>query len=117
MLLFSAYYNTSTTNTPNLITVSLVCYSEFELVNMYVERNIKYYSCCEQPYPDITYTVHLRRRPMFYVFNMLLPCFLITLVALLGKNSGLGMIILFLLSDRQRFIQFTPNTTFVKTSR
>lgn len=59
--------------------------SEFELVNMYVERNIKYYSCCEQPYPDITYYIHLRRRPMFYVFNMLLPCFLITLVALLGK--------------------------------
>ncbi|KAF6016889.1 lgc-4 [Bugula neritina] len=51
---------------------------------MYVERNVKYYSCCEHPFPDITYYVHLRRRPMFYVFNMLLPCFLITLVALLG---------------------------------
>ncbi|XP_067936865.1 neuronal acetylcholine receptor subunit alpha-10-like [Watersipora subatra] len=58
--------------------------SEFEMVNMYVERNIKYYSCCVEPYPDITYYIHLRRRPMFYVFNMLLPCFLITLVALLG---------------------------------
>jgi len=53
---------------------------------MYVERNVKYYSCCEHPFPDITYYVHLRRRPMFYVFNMLLPCFLITLVALLGKT-------------------------------
>ena len=26
----------------------------------------------------------MRRRPMFYVFNMILPCFLITTVAFLG---------------------------------
>ena len=63
----------------------LLC-SEFELLNMYVERNLRLYSCCEHPYPEVTYYVHLRRRPMFYVFNMLLPCFLITLVALLGNS-------------------------------
>jgi len=33
---------------------------------------------------DITYTVQMRRKPLFYVFNMIMPCFLITLVALLG---------------------------------
>jgi hypothetical protein len=26
----------------------------------------------------------MRRRPLFYVFNMILPCFLITIVAFLG---------------------------------
>ena len=26
----------------------------------------------------------MRRKPLFYVFNMIMPCFLITLVALLG---------------------------------
>ena len=26
----------------------------------------------------------MRRRPLFYVFNMMLPCFLITIVAFLG---------------------------------
>jgi len=26
----------------------------------------------------------MRRKPLFYVFNMILPCLLITLVALLG---------------------------------
>ena len=36
-----------------------------------------YYSCCEEPYPDITYTIRMRRRPMFYVFNLILPCVLI----------------------------------------
>ncbi|XP_013408627.1 neuronal acetylcholine receptor subunit alpha-10-like [Lingula anatina] len=58
--------------------------TEWVLVKLFVERNVQYYSCCAEPYPDITYYVHIRRRPMFYVFNMMLPCVLITLVALLG---------------------------------
>jgi len=28
--------------------------------------------------------MQMRRKPLFYVFNMILPCLLITLVALLG---------------------------------
>jgi len=59
--------------------------SEFHLIGMYVDKHIVYYSCCVHPYPDITYYIHIKRRPMFYVFNMLLPCCLITLVALLGE--------------------------------
>ena len=58
--------------------------SEWTLVRLHVQRNLMYYSCCAEPYPDITYTVQMRRKPLFYVFNMILPCFLITLVALLG---------------------------------
>ena len=78
--------------------------SEWTLVRMHVNRSVVYYSCCEEPYPDITYTVQvtlpvvsvihlvkyitytvqMRRKPLFYVFNMIMPCFLITLVALLG---------------------------------
>lgn len=37
-----------------------------------------------ETFPDLTYTVQMRRRPLFYVFNMILPCFLITSVAFLG---------------------------------
>jgi len=40
----------------------------------------------------ITYTVQMRRKPLFYVFNMIMPCFIITLISLLGfyipSNSG-----------------------------
>jgi hypothetical protein len=46
-----------------------------------------------ESFPDLTYTVQMRRRPLFYVFNMILPCFLITTVAFLGfcvpSDSGL----------------------------
>ena len=50
---------------------------EFDLVEFTAAKNITYYSCCPEPYPDITFTIKLRRRPMFYVFNLILPCLLI----------------------------------------
>jgi hypothetical protein len=58
--------------------------SEWMLIKIHSQRNVVYYSCCEEPYPDVTYTIQIRRKPLFYVFNMILPCLLITLVALLG---------------------------------
>ncbi|XP_066598780.1 neuronal acetylcholine receptor subunit alpha-10-like isoform X2 [Prorops nasuta] len=56
---------------------------EFDLVDFSARRNVEYYSCCPEPYPDITYEIRLRRRPMFYVFNLILPCILINGIALL----------------------------------
>ncbi|KAL4712714.1 hypothetical protein ACJJTC_008011, partial [Scirpophaga incertulas] len=50
---------------------------EFDLVSFDAIRHNQYYSCCVEPYPDITYVIKLRRRPMFYVFNLILPCLLI----------------------------------------
>nr|XP_054764959.1 neuronal acetylcholine receptor subunit alpha-10-like [Lytechinus pictus] len=35
-------------------------------------------------YYDVTYTIHLRRRAMYYVFNLLVPCILIASITLLG---------------------------------
>ena len=58
--------------------------SEWKLIKLHAKRNVVYYSCCAEPYPDVTYTIQMRRKPLFYVFNMILPCMLITLVALLG---------------------------------
>uniref|UniRef100_T1JEQ2 Uncharacterized protein n=1 Tax=Strigamia maritima TaxID=126957 RepID=T1JEQ2_STRMM len=57
---------------------------EWDLIGMFVQRHDKYYSCCIEPYPDITYTIVLRRRPLFYVFNLVLPCVLITGIALMS---------------------------------
>ncbi|XP_045770637.1 neuronal acetylcholine receptor subunit alpha-10-like isoform X2 [Maniola jurtina] len=56
---------------------------EFDLVSFDAIRHNEYYSCCVEPYPDITYIIKLRRRPMFYVFNLILPCLLINGIALL----------------------------------
>ncbi|KAG8034028.1 hypothetical protein G9C98_008509 [Cotesia typhae] len=32
---------------------------EFDLVNFTAQRNIEFYSCCPEPYPDITYEIRL----------------------------------------------------------
>ena len=50
---------------------------EFHLESFTSKYHLVNYSCCEEPYPDITYTIRMRRRPMFYVFNLILPCVLI----------------------------------------
>ncbi|XP_077292364.1 neuronal acetylcholine receptor subunit alpha-7-like [Arctopsyche grandis] len=56
---------------------------EFDLVSFDAKKHVVFYSCCPEPYPDITYVIKLRRRPMFYVFNLILPCILINGIALL----------------------------------
>ena len=50
---------------------------EFELEGYRPRRNVVKYACCPNPYIDITYSITMRRRPMFYVFNLILPCILI----------------------------------------
>jgi len=31
--------------------------NEWEIVSHPAQKNIKYYSCCTEPYPDLTFTV------------------------------------------------------------
>ncbi|KAG1662649.1 CHRNA7-FAM7A fusion protein [Nymphon striatum] len=58
---------------------------EWDLIDMVAERNVVHYSCCpDDPYMDITLHIILRRRPLFYVFNLILPCILITVIALMS---------------------------------
>lgn len=64
---------------------SYVNNSEFNLISMGAKRFVKEYSCCPgKPWPAVTITITLQRRPLFYVFNHILPCVLISSMALLG---------------------------------
>lgn len=55
-------------------------------------RNVKYYTCCEEPYLDITFNVTMRRKTLFYTVNLIIPCmgisFLTVLVFYLPSDSG-----------------------------
>jgi hypothetical protein len=59
---------------------------EFDLVSFDAIRHVEFYSCCPEPYPDITYVIRLRRRPMFYVYNLILPCILINGIGKYHRN-------------------------------
>ena len=48
------------------------------------KRNEVIYDCCPEPYLDITYTIKIRRRTMYYFFNLIVPCLLIASMAVLG---------------------------------
>nr|XP_054586962.1 neuronal acetylcholine receptor subunit alpha-10 isoform X1 [Nothobranchius furzeri] len=55
-----------------------------QVLGMPSKRNVILYGCCSEPYPDITFTLHLKRRASFYIFNLLLPCMMISFLAPLG---------------------------------
>nr|XP_047909193.1 neuronal acetylcholine receptor subunit alpha-10 isoform X2 [Anser cygnoides] len=57
---------------------------EWEVLGMPATRNVVTYGCCSEPYPDVTYTLLLKRRASFYIFNLLLPCVMISFLAPLG---------------------------------
>ena len=48
------------------------------------DRHQVQYECCPEPYVDITFTIHIRRRTLYYFFNLIVPCVLISSMALLG---------------------------------
>ena len=55
-----------------------------KVLGMPSKKNVIVYGCCSEPYPDITYTLHLKRRSSFYIFNLLIPCMMISFLAPLG---------------------------------
>lgn len=48
------------------------------------KRNEIYYNCCPEPYIDITFFILIRRRTLYYFFNLIVPCVLIASMAVLG---------------------------------
>ena len=63
-----------------------------------VKRNVVAYECCPEVYIDLVYTIHIRRRTLYYGFNIIIPCLLISSMSLLlfllppdaGEKISLG---------------------------
>uniref|UniRef100_A0A0K0EVU7 Neuronal acetylcholine receptor subunit alpha-10-like n=1 Tax=Strongyloides venezuelensis TaxID=75913 RepID=A0A0K0EVU7_STRVS len=58
--------------------------TEWHLNLVEAEKQITFYSCCDEAYPYIDIMISIQRRPLFYIFNLILPCVLISIIALLG---------------------------------
>ncbi|KAF7645935.1 hypothetical protein LDENG_00196100, partial [Lucifuga dentata] len=75
---------------------------EWDLVEVPGRRNERFYDCCKEPYPDVTFTMVMRRRTLYYGLNLLIPCVLISTLALLvfllpadsGEKISLGITVL-----------------------
>ena len=38
----------------------------------------------EEPYPDLTFYIYMRRRILYYLFNIILPCVWLSILSLVG---------------------------------
>uniref|UniRef100_A0A674BIK1 Cholinergic receptor nicotinic alpha 4 subunit n=2 Tax=Salmo trutta TaxID=8032 RepID=A0A674BIK1_SALTR len=56
---------------------------EWVLVDAVGNYNIKKYECCHEVYSDITYSFIIRRLPLFYTINLIVPCLLISCLTVL----------------------------------
>nr|XP_061806392.1 neuronal acetylcholine receptor subunit alpha-4-like [Nerophis lumbriciformis] len=56
---------------------------EWAIVNAVGTYNTKKYDCCHEIYPDITYLFIIRRLPLFYTINLIIPCLLISCLTVL----------------------------------
>ena len=50
---------------------------EWELIAFPSKRNVQYYKCCAEPFPDVTFTLVIRRLVTYYYINLIVPCYLI----------------------------------------
>ncbi|XP_015791951.1 neuronal acetylcholine receptor subunit alpha-7-like [Tetranychus urticae] len=57
---------------------------EWILIGVPARRRVLQYACCPETYVDITFTIHIRRRTLYYTFNLIVPCVLISSMTLLG---------------------------------
>ncbi|XP_068673444.1 neuronal acetylcholine receptor subunit beta-3-like [Montipora foliosa] len=58
--------------------------AEWDLMGASRKRNVQSYACCTYPFSDVTITFVFKRKPLFYIFNLIIPCMIIMSMVLLG---------------------------------
>merc|ERR1711971_1178355 len=66
------------TKSEDMDTSGYVRNEDWDLAGAVGKRNEVYYECCPEPYLDVTYTVHLVRRPPTHIQRHLVPSALLT---------------------------------------
>ncbi|XP_043247148.1 acetylcholine receptor subunit alpha-like [Amphibalanus amphitrite] len=65
---------------------------EWDILDVPAIRHEKFYTCCDEPYLDITFNITMRRKTLFYTVNLIIPCmgisFLTVLTFYLPSDSG-----------------------------
>ncbi|KAL6115176.1 chrna2 [Pungitius sinensis] len=95
---------------------------EWAIVNAVGTYNTKKYDCCHEIYPDLTYYFVIRRLPLFYTVNLIIPCLLISFLTVLvfylpsgcGEKITLCISVLLSLTVFLLLItEITPSTSLV----
>lgn len=54
---------------------------------MPLQRNTTKYDCCPKTYVDLKLFIMIRRRTLYYGFNLIVPCMIISSMVLLGFTT------------------------------
>uniref|UniRef100_A0AC34RKQ2 Neurotransmitter-gated ion-channel ligand-binding domain-containing protein n=1 Tax=Panagrolaimus sp. JU765 TaxID=591449 RepID=A0AC34RKQ2_9BILA len=71
---------------------------EWNLLASPAIREVSFYKCCPEPYPTIIFSMHIRRRTLFYWFNLIIPSLLVSMMTIFsfsfppdaGEKMNLG---------------------------
>lgn len=89
-----------------MVTTQYLNSSTWDVSSITAELNTVTYSCCVVGYQDITFSIVLTRRPLYYVFNILAPCIVLISMVLFsfylppesGERLGLNITVLLALA-------------------
>ena len=56
---------------------------EWTLLGMPVEVSMSSHAGTTSPYTEVTYTVVIERKPLFFIFNLVLPCIMMVAIGML----------------------------------
>ena len=58
---------------------------EWDLMAVNVEKHVRVYPCCpNEPFPDVVYYIFIRRKNLYYLMNIILPCVWLSILSLVG---------------------------------
>ncbi|KAI1727934.1 neurotransmitter-gated ion-channel ligand binding domain-containing protein [Ditylenchus destructor] len=63
---------------------SYIANEEWDVVSFKIYRHEYKYACCPEPWVILEASIVLRRKPLYYVINLIIPTAIITLVAITG---------------------------------
>ena len=86
-------------NDRSVVLSTYVNNSEWDLLSVVLNKSTRTHSCCTDPHPDLTYTLHVRRKTFYYIFNIIVPCVMLSILTLLtfwlpptsGEKITLGL--------------------------
>jgi len=66
--------------------------AEWDVKSFQAEQRTVHYSCCKEPFTEVVYHLHLKRKTLYYMYTMVMPVTTITSLIAIGfclpPNSG-----------------------------
>ena len=55
---------------------------EWDLMETSISRAIVYYPCCSEHFPEVVVKLKIRRKTLYYIYNIIMPCILLAIITI-----------------------------------